>query len=150
MKSKMNNMNTNQPENATIEKLTISGMSLNELSLVISEDNRKKGFYEDDDQMKKFLQDAGAPYELFYYYQKLRFAQRVALMHSELSESLEADRKDLLDDHLKDMPGREVELADALIRILDCAGAEGIDIETAVERKLNYNRTRAYKHGKKY
>ena len=48
---------------------------------------------------------------------------KLALIHSEISEALEADRKDLMDDHLPHRKGIEVELADAMIRILDLAGA---------------------------
>ena len=45
-----------------------------------------------------------------------------ALMHSELSEALEHWRKDTMDDHLPDLLGLHVELADTAIRILDFAG----------------------------
>lgn len=44
---------------------------------------------------------------------------RFALMTSELSEALEADRKNLADDHLPHLPGVVVELADFLIRLAD-------------------------------
>lgn len=51
------------------------------------------------------------------------FGEVVALMHSELSEALEAHRKSLMDDKLPDRPGIEVEFADCIIRILDTAAA---------------------------
>lgn len=41
-----------------------------------------------------------------------------------------------------------VELADAIIRILDLAGACGVDIEALVEEKHNYNK-RPFRHGNK-
>ena len=44
----------------------------------------------------------------------------------------------------------EFELADAIIRLLDICDFYGIDIEKHIEAKLAYNRTRGYKHGKKY
>ena len=46
--------------------------------------------------------------------------------------------------------GIVVEVADALIRILDWFGHEGIDIEGIVREKHEYNKTRPYKHGKKF
>jgi hypothetical protein len=46
------------------------------------------------------------------------FGEVVALMHSELSEALEADRKGLMDDKLPHRDGREVEFADLLLRVL--------------------------------
>jgi hypothetical protein len=51
------------------------------------------------------------------------FAQHIALVHSEVSEALEADRKDLNDDKLTEYKGVDVELADVVIRILDWNGA---------------------------
>lgn len=41
------------------------------------------------------------------------------------------------------------ELADVLIRLLDQAHRDGIDLEAEYERKVKYNATRAYKHGNK-
>lgn len=67
----------------------------------------------------------------------------IALMHSELSEALEALRKDRNDDHLPHRKGVEVELADTLIRIFDYAGARNLDLAGAVIEKLTYNASRA-------
>jgi len=50
-------------------------------------------------------------------------SQLLALVMSELGEALEADRKNLMDDHLPQYPGVVVELADTVIRLLDYAGA---------------------------
>lgn len=71
------------------------------------------------------------------------FGEVVALMHSELSEALEADRKGLKDDKLPHRDGREVEFADCIIRILDTAAALGLDIAGALIEKNRYNRQRA-------
>jgi NTP pyrophosphatase (non-canonical NTP hydrolase) len=103
-------------------------MDLNLLSKQIYKDNCAKGFYD-------------KPRET---------GTLIALMHSELSEALEADRKNLMDDKLTHRSGLEVELADCLIRILDFCGHRGFDIQGAVDEKLAYNRTRPYKHNKSY
>ena len=71
------------------------------------------------------------------------FGEVVALMHSELSEALEADRKDLMDDKLPHRPGTEVEFADCLIRIFDTAAARGLDVAGAAIEKNRFNRDRA-------
>src|ERR1700758_5278692 len=73
----------------------------------------------------------------------LNKGERFALIHSELSEAFEAERKDLMDDHLPEFKGVEAELADALIRILDYAGEHKLRIGEAFVAKLLYNRTRA-------
>ncbi|HWG89138.1 MAG TPA: hypothetical protein VN679_15240 [Candidatus Acidoferrales bacterium] len=71
------------------------------------------------------------------------FATKIALIHSELSEALEGHRKDLQDDHLPHRKAVEVELADAIIRIFDLAGAAKLDVASAVIEKLVYNQHRA-------
>ena len=89
---------------------------------------------------------------------KRNFGEVVALMHSELSEALEADRKGLKDDKLPHRDGREVEFADCIIRILDTAAALGLDVAGALIEKNRINQTRkdhkledrAKANGKKY
>jgi hypothetical protein len=73
---------------------------------------------------------------------KRNFGEVVALMHSELSEALEADRKGLMDDKLPHRDGREVEFADAIVRILDTAAALGLDVAGAFIEKNRINQSR--------
>lgn len=68
---------------------------------------------------------------------------KLALVHSEVSEAVEGVRKGLMDDHLKERPMAEVELADAIIRAFDLAGHEGWDLAGAIVEKLYYNAQRA-------
>lgn len=48
--------------------------------------------------------------------------EMIALMHSELSEALEAHRKNLMDDKLPQFHGIDVELVDCIIRACDLLG----------------------------
>ncbi|MBM3250312.1 MAG: hypothetical protein FJZ09_05680 [Candidatus Omnitrophica bacterium] len=68
----------------------------------------------------------------------------IALMHSELSEALEAMRKHGNREEVAE------ELADCCIRIFDYCGAHKIDLEEALLKKIAYNKTRPFRHGKKF
>lgn len=67
----------------------------------------------------------------------------LALIHSEVSEALEADRKG-------DEENFKEELADVCIRIFDLCGLKGIDLENEILKKMDHNKTRPHKHGKRY
>ena len=69
-------------------------------------------------------------------------AEKLCLSHSEISESMEGVRKNLQDDKLPHRKMVEVELADAVIRIFDLAGAMNLDIGSAIAEKMQYNATR--------
>lgn len=105
------------------------------------------------------------------------FGEVVALCHSELSEALEEHRADspmvwrkcmtggvpCAEDGCGDWrdgvcklsclspkpEGIAVEMADCLIRILDWAAHEGVDMDAVVRDKMEYNKTRPYRHGGK-
>jgi NTP pyrophosphatase (non-canonical NTP hydrolase) len=69
--------------------------------------------------------------------------EMLCLIHSEISEAMEGERKSLQDDKLPHRPMAEVELADALIRIFDYAAAHGYDLDGAFQEKMAYNAQRA-------
>jgi NTP pyrophosphatase (non-canonical NTP hydrolase) len=73
---------------------------------------------------------------------KALVAEKLALVHSEVSEAMEAHRKSLMDDKLPHRKGIEVELADAVIRIADLAGALGLDLGAAIAEKMAFNEVR--------
>lgn len=81
-----------------------------------------------------------------------RFGEIVALCHSELSEALEeyrARRPMVYADDQGKPEGIAVEMADCIIRILDWAGHAGVDMDAIVRLKMDYNKTRSYRHGNK-
>ena len=73
----------------------------------------------------------------------------IALMHSELSEALEALRTDKRDDKIPDFSGEAAELADCIIRIMDYAVGFDVDVIDALVAKLQFNKTRTRMHGGK-
>lgn len=125
-------------------------IDLNKISNAIHKGNVKQGFYDEPKSIPELL----------------------CLIHSELSEALESDRKDrkcslstnsLLTliktndtGYYKNQFKLEVkdtfedEIADALIRLFDLCGYLNIDIDKHITAKLKYNSLREYKHGKRY
>lgn len=79
----------------------------------------------------------------------------IALMHSELSEALEALRRnaDPTHVHYRESDGKPegcgMELADCVLRIANFCEQVGIDLAQMIRIKAAFNRTRAHRHGGK-
>ena len=120
---------------------------MNELSQQIHEIAKSKGFYDKERNIGELL----------------------CLIHSEVSEAMEADRKNhyaeygtyradkqATDESFKQEFEDSVkntfsdELADIIIRVMDLAAFKGIDLESHIKAKIRYNSLRERMHGKKY
>jgi hypothetical protein len=87
--------------------------------------------------------------------EKVDFAEKLLLIHSEISECFEhfrggLDIADVVHD-VKDFKpdGIGIELVDAIIRILHLMAYYGLDIDKLMAMKMEYNAKRPYRHGKK-
>lgn len=75
-----------------------------------------------------------------------------SLLHSEISEAFESYRKgesDLFFGPDGKPEGWVAELADEVIRICSLVREKGWNLEEVIKQKLEYNRTRLFKHGGK-
>jgi len=76
--------------------------------------------------------------------------EMIALMHSELSEALEGVRKPHQDKHCPAFDNEVIEMADAVIRIMDYCEGFGLPLEEAILAKAKFNEGRPHKHGKAF
>lgn len=126
--------------------------TINDLSKSIYKHNSEVGWWDDLEKLRSemenvldFIDDEDHKSEVLNSINtsiNLIITQKLALIHSEISEALEGLREDLKDDHLPQYHMFVVELADALIRILDLAGAFNIPIGNIMMEKWEYNTKR--------
>lgn len=124
-------------------------MEINELVTQAHTHSLNKGFWDDYSANLATANDTSrnAIWAAF-------IGQKLALIHSEVSEALEEIREG---NHKpthqagEKPEGLPSELADIVIRVADLCGALGIDLEDTIEEKLAYNaQSRGHKHGKKF
>jgi NTP pyrophosphatase (non-canonical NTP hydrolase) len=82
------------------------------------------------------------------------FLERMALVHSEVSEAVEEwrngnDFTEVYYGEGEKPEGIPIELADVLIRVFDTAGRYSIDLDSAVRLKMQFNEQRSMRHGEK-
>lgn len=142
---------------------------LNELSKEIFLDNSKKGFWDNRLNLPIKMEESGLfTKEEVESVRKASIGQLLMLIVSEASEALEADRgrgnildrnefekfnneKDFkwgFEQYIKD--SFQDEISDTIIRLLDLCGGLNIDIDWHIKHKLEYNKLREFRNGKKY
>jgi NTP pyrophosphatase (non-canonical NTP hydrolase) len=140
-------MNNNE-HNHTTESNFID--AFNAISKAVHLNAVDKGFWDD----RRNLETAALEFDDLkgmQYAMQCVDAAALALIHSEVSEALEASRHgNLADDKIPEFSGVEAELADAIIRIMDLAEARGWRIAEAIVRKAQFNSTRPFLHGKTF
>ena len=86
-------------------------------------------------------------------YKRDHIITKAMLIVSELAEAVEELRDGFAPDETYYSDGGKpegfaVELADAVIRSYDLAEMLGLDLDARISEKLEFNKTRGYKHGK--
>lgn len=82
--------------------------------------------------------------------EKMELVCKVCLIHSEVSELLQAVVFENKDDHLPEYDGTAAEEADTLIRLFDLAAQMKLPLGRATVAKQTYNESRPFRNGKAF
>lgn len=131
--------------------------AFNDMAQLAHENAVAKGWWEcpDADLVRRTIAIAGLSDDAEAELEALadRLEQRnagevLALMHSELSEALEAERDgNPRSEKVPTFSATEEELADVIVRIMDWAASRGMHVGSAIVAKHIYNKGRAHRHG---
>jgi len=117
-------------------------MEIKELIKEAHENAVNKGFWEIENKAIKAVHyDPKYSFEVVEAIGHAFISQKLMLIVSEVSEALEAMRKN-------DVNNFNEEIADIVIRIGDLCGGMGIDLEQEIINKMNKNKERPKLHGK--
>ena len=120
--------------------------SFNSLAKDIHNTADKNGFWDDDKKIDNILENEFKDEVI-----QMKNGLIISLMHSELTEVLEAFRNgNPQDDKCPEFKNSTIELADCIIRIIDFAEARGLRLGEAIIAKNKFNKSRPYKHGKEF
>lgn len=106
--------------------------------------------------IKEFIKEVGENNKLHGFRNAdIKLTNFVSLIHSEVSEILEEfrDGRGATETYYRadgKPEGIPSELADVVIRCFDMTDYYGIDLENAIIDKMEFNKTRPYKHGKQF
>ena len=103
------------------------------------------------EQINKLVQEAHENAKEKGLIKGVSFIELITGIHSEATEvyqELRSDRgvREIYNTGEKPC-GVPIELADIILRVFSLCGEYGIDIETAIKLKMEYNKTRPHKHG---
>jgi hypothetical protein len=101
------------------------------------------------EEISEALREHRNGHEFFEVYWKISFSDRsesTIMSNRRFQELTIRARTTLLEEGRAKPEGIPIELADTLIRIADTCGARNIDLVTALQLKLAYNKTRPFRH----
>jgi NTP pyrophosphatase (non-canonical NTP hydrolase) len=126
----------------------VKRLALQWLQDEIHDNARQKGWWP---ELEGFDAEAADWEDAQLFRARINFGEKLALIHSEVSEALEATRQkeSQQDKHCPAFSNFAIELADAVIRCFDLAGACGIPLGSAIMAKMAANKKRSFRHGNK-